>query len=214
MVKQTIRFNIYRDTNPNELSQKQLAELEKEINTIKKSDSISDELGDFLLWCEGLPSRQESFAKYLLRQMPKTPGLRVLEVGCGRVAKLSRILNEKGYIMSAMDPKLDLKYCKGFTGIRGKFDYRTIDLSPYDFVVAQEPCDATEHIVRACLEQNVPFIMSLCGVPHKLISGTMPKDVYLWYEYLVTLQPYKMKLRYATLDPFFKTPVLKFTNVE
>ncbi|MDO5408529.1 MAG: hypothetical protein Q4F28_14570 [Eubacteriales bacterium] len=68
--------------------------------------------------------------------------------------------------------------------VREAFDYRSTSLAGYDWVIAQEPCDATEHIIRACLEQGVPFFVALCGVPHRLISGEMPGDVWEWYEYL------------------------------
>lgn len=68
--------------------------------------------------------------------------------------------------------------------VRKAFDYRSTSLEDYDWVIAQEPCDATEHIIRACLEQGVPFFITLCGVPHRRISGEMPGDVWEWYAYL------------------------------
>ena len=93
--------------------------------------------------------------------------------------------------------------------IQSKFEYTKFDLSPYSFVIAQEPCDATEHIVRACINQNTPFIMSLCGVPHKLISGKMPKDINEWYKYLQNISYEQIRLFYVSLDPISTTAILK-----
>ena len=110
--------------------------------------------------------------------------------------------------MTCIDPNVELQnntiHC-----IKGKFDYTKFDLSSYDFIIAQEPCDATEHIVRACINQNKPFIMSLCGVPHKLISGKMPKDIQEWYNYLQNISCKKLKLFYVSLDPLSTTAILK-----
>ena len=208
MHKELMRFNAYKRLNPNELTTQQLSKLEKEIQKPKK-EIITDEYYDFKLWCMELPSRQQRFADLLLKRLPKTQGLKVLEVGCGRTAILSRILSQKGFKMTCIDPKLELSYCEGIEGIKGEIDYKKIDRSYYDYVIAQEPCEATEHVVRACINQHKPFMISLCGVPHKLISGRTPKNVDEWYNYLVDISSNEIKLRYISLDPLGKTPILK-----
>ena len=208
MLEHSLSFRIYKECNPNELTPAQLQALEEEISTPADTQG-SDELWDFLLWCRKLPSRQERFAQFLSKKLPKTEGLRVLEVGCGRTARLSRFLCAYGFHMTAIDPKLELNYCNNFIGIRDVFDYEKFDLTDYDFVVAQEPCDATEHIVRACINQNKPFMITLCGVPHQLISGETPANVYDWHNYLVNIAKNQLKLRYIELDPISKTPLLK-----
>ena len=122
---------------------------------------------------------------------------------------MSRILSEQGFCITGIDPNLEVLSSANINYIKEAFDYTKFDLSEYDFVVAQEPCDATEHVVRACINQRVPFIISLCGVPHKLISGEMPKDEKEWYEYLLNISKEEMKLRYVSFDPLTITPVLK-----
>jgi uncharacterized UPF0146 family protein len=171
----TQRLKDYMQKNPNELSQQQFKQLEKEINHPDLA-SMSDEYCDFLFWCRGLPSRQERFAAFAAQHLPKIDGLRILEVGCGRTARMSRFLSDKGFDITCIDPQLDLSYCKGFKGIRDKFHYRRFDLSDYDFVIAQEPCDATEHVIRACLNAKKPFMISLCGQEHRAISGRKFKN--------------------------------------
>lgn len=89
------------------------------------------------------------------------------------------------------------------------FNYNTFNISDYDFVIAQEPCDATEHVVRACTAHKVPFIMSLCGTPHRMTSGHMPKDIKEWYENLLELSNGMTRLRYIEFDPLTITPVLR-----
>lgn len=160
------------------------------------------------LTCNGLPSRQESFAKFIAKKLSKRKGAKILEVGGGRTGRLSRFLSEEGFKMTCIDPKLEISH-NDIKFIKGIFDYRKFDLSIYDYVIAQEPCDATEHVVRACTTQQIPFMMSLCGVPHRLISGKMPKDVNEWYDYLLSIAYQEIRLRYISLDPFLSTPILK-----
>ena len=200
------RMRLYRQQNPNELTPKQFKDLEREISG-PRTNVITDEYVDFYLWCKGLPSRQESFAKFLETRIPKDA--KVLEVGCGRTGRLSRILSDKGFKISAIDPNLEVESKNNIHFIKGRFNYRDFDLSMYDYVIAQEPCDATEHIVRACIDQNKPFIIALCGTPHRLISGEMPKDVYKWYDYLVNIDSEKIRFRCFNLDPITITHILK-----
>ena len=206
MLEQLLR--IYKNVNPNELSSQQLRELEKEIK-IKDSRIISDEYVDFKLWMQGLPSRQESFAKFLEKRIPKKEELRILEVGCGRNGKLSRILGKKGFDITGIDPQVEMLSCGNTKFIKERFEHTKFDLSTYHFVIAQEPCDATEHVVRSCVRQRTPFIMALCGTPHKLISGVMPKNEQEWYQYLLNISVKDLKLNYIKLDPFTITPILK-----
>ncbi len=203
-----LRLDAYKCQNPNELTIQQLQKIETALKHPERKN-FDDEILDFKLWCMGLPSRQEKFAEYLSKRLPKEQGLKVLEVGCGRTARLSRLLAKNGYVMTCIDPELDLSYCTEVKGIKGKFNYKKIDLSPYDYIVAQEPCDATEHIVRACVQQNKPFMISLCGTAHKMISGETPKDYEEWYQNLINISPESMKLRYLKLDPLSITPLLK-----
>ena len=200
------RMKLYKELNPNELTPQQFIELEKEIKK-PDPDTISDEYYDFGLWCRGLPSRQEAFASFLEKKLPKNAN--VLEVGCGITGRLSRILSAKGFCMTGIDPKLEMKSTDDIVFIKEKFNYKTIDLSKYDYVIGQEPCDATEHIVRACIAQDKPFFISLCGVPHRLISGDMPKDVYKWWDYLVNIDSAKVKFRRISIGPLTNTPILR-----
>ncbi len=201
-------LELYKKTNPHELTSQELESLEREV---KKPESrhLSDRYCDFKLWCMKLPCRQESFANFIAKKLSKQPGAKILEVGGGRTGRLSRFLGEKGFQVTCIDPKIEMTNAKGVKFIKAKFDYRKFDLSEYDYVVAQEPCEATEHIVRACINQEKPFIMSLCGVPHKLISGATPKDEREWYNYLLGIASEKMKLNYLSLDPITVTPILK-----
>lgn len=206
MLDELKRLELYKQSNPNELTPQQFLKIEHEIQS-PKSSTTSDEYLDFKLWCHGLPSRQEKFATFIAKKLSKKDGAKILEVGGGRTARLSRFLNEKGFEMTCIEPKLEIS-SNDIKLIKGQFNYK-YDLSIYDYVIAQEPCEATEHIVRACINQNVPFMMSLCGVPHRLISGKTPKDVFEWYDYLVNIASDKIKLRYANLNPLSETPILR-----
>lgn len=206
MLDELQRIEEYKKINPNELTPKQFKKIEHEIN-YPDPEIISDEYLDFKLWLRGEPSRQEKFAKFIVKKLRK--GSKILEVGGGRTGRLSRILSEEGFIMTCMDPKLEMESTENVEFIKGVFNYKRTDLSNYDYVIAQEPCEATEHIIRACVKQKKPFIIIPCGVPHKLISGKTPKDVNEWYEYLINIDSKGIKLRYLKLDSISTTPMIR-----
>ena len=205
-------LNFYRLNNPNELTPSQFQKLEIEIKQ-PKSNIISDEYADFKLWCNGYPSRQQTFKDFLISKLHEKNVSKILEVGCGRTAKLSKLLASEGYNVTCIDPNLEItEGYKNLNGIKDVFDYQTFDLTGFDFVVAQEPCEATEHIVRACVKYNVPFIISLCAVPHPLISGETPNDVYEWYCYLLKISPNNIKIQ--SISTFsFVTMILSYSNL-
>ncbi len=76
-------------------------------------------------------------------------------------------------------------------------------------VVTREFYKGENVLVRACTGHKVPFIMSLCGTPHRMISGHMPKDIEEWYENLLKLSNRMTRLRYIELDPLTVTPLLR-----
>ncbi len=200
------RLKDYKKSNPNEITTRQFLKLEKELKN-PRFGVTSDEVVDFKLWCMGLPSRQEEFAKYVMKRIPRKDGLKILEVGCGRTARMSRIFAGEGFDVTAIDPKVEIQDGT-IKVIKIRFNHTTFNISDYDFIIAQEPCDATEHVLRACVKHKVPFIMSLCGTPHKMISGYMPKDIEEWYDNLLKIADGNARLRYVSLDPITITPML------
>ena len=209
-----LKLNLYKKLNPNELTPAEFAALQKEITRANKTE-LSDQYCDFMLWCRELPSRQKQFADFIIKKLSKHPGAKILEVGCGRTAILSRQLSKHGFQMTCIDPKLELSSIQKYPeikGICGKFDYKTFDLSGFDYVIAVEPCDATEHVVRACIATDTPFFMSLCGVPHKLLDGKMPKNHNEWYQYLKNIAPDHIKLIKLPWNPLFLTEIIKSKN--
>lgn len=211
-----LRF--YRLYNPNELTPNQFLKLEYEIKH-PKTNIISDEYLDFKLWYKGYQSRISSFSSFInarlysLSKKTSKEVISILEVGCGRTAKLSQLLANEGYEMTCIDPKLELTNCKEIKSIKGEFDYTNFDLSNFDCVIAQEPCAATEHIIRACIEQKVPFIMSVCGVPHTLISGEKPENVYKWYYYLLEISSHNINIEFLNIIPLVRTVVFSYSNL-
>lgn len=173
----------YREQNPHNLTEAQLSQIESELES-PSDGTISDERLDYELWRRGLKSRQEGFADYVDGAIAGRGVKHILEVGGGRLGRLSVLLAERGYRMTCMDPRLEIESRPSVKAVKEAFDYRTVSLDGYDLVIGEEPCEAAEHIVRAGLEQKIPFIVALCGTPHKLISGEQPKDIWEWYDYL------------------------------
>lgn len=197
----------YRRINPNRLTEEQLAALEQEIEHPQKG-TVSDEYVDYRFWRRGLPSRQRLFATYLKDILPDGQ-LRILEVGGGRNAGLSVLLRDMGHRVTCMDPRTEPSAGEEIEIRREAFHWEKADLREYDYVVAQEPCQATEHIVRACSGQKVPFIVALCGVPHELIRGGMPEDVFAWYDYLEQIDPEHTRLDYVQIYPGMNVAVIR-----
>lgn len=212
MEERALHMEEYRKVNPNRLTQEQFAALEQEI-LHRREGTISDEYLDYKLWCQGLPSRQECFAAYLKDNILPAGKIRILEVGCGRYAGLSVQLKKMGYRMTCMDPRAETAGAEGIEVRRETFFYKNADLKDFDFVVAQEPCDATEHIVRACVSQKVPFIIALCGVPHERIGGGMPKDVYEWYAFLAKIDPNGTILECVEIYPKMEMAVIRSRDI-
>lgn len=184
------KFQLFCEKNPLGFVSEQLEKIENDIQN-PRNGVVSDEYVDFMLWTKGLKSRQEYFAEYVEELFPLEQYRNLLEVGSGRMPRLSKLLSEKGYKMTAMDPQIILTNVMAdeVKCIKDVFVYGKTDITQYDAVVAQEPCGAAEHIIRECVEKRKDFAVSLCGAPHSLMNGEMPEDVYAWYRYLAEIDP-------------------------
>lgn len=203
------KFVCFSNENPFQFTEEQLNKIKEDIWNPRKGIA-SDEYVDFVLWTKGLQSRQQYFANYIEKILPQNMYQKILEVGCGRTAALSQRLAQKGYEMTAMDPLIvpeQVAGCK-VSCIKDVFVCGKTDIQEYDAVIAQEPCEATEHIIRACMEERKNYVISLCGTAHRLINGEMPEDVYAWYRYLQEIAPKNSALIYPDLIPGYLTPVM------
>lgn len=189
----------YRKLNPNALSNEQFILIETDIHN--KTGIISSQYLDFKLWYQNLPSRQECFLDFLKNNYNLEKVVNILEVGGGENANLATMLVKEGYHVTCIDPLINLNIQDNIIRIKDYFDYQKFDVSKYDLVIGQEPCQATEHIIRACIQADVSFIIILCGTAHQLINGYMPKDVMEWYLYLYALTNYKASIKLLELYP-------------
>lgn len=214
--------------NPYDFSEEEFEKIRKDIVNPRKG-VVYDEYVDFNLWMRGLKSRQEYFADYISEKLPIEKYRKLLEVGCGKHPRVSKMLAEKGYQMTSMDMVISCDYvivkkdlgsadCEnidkvekevGVEYLKEGFDYKETDISEYDAIIAQEPCEATEHIVRACVEKKKDFIIALCGAPHKLINGGEPKDVREWYAYLQQIGGDNCVIIDSNMVPGYICPVMK-----
>lgn len=173
------------EENPHELSQEQMELVIDDIFNDERKRTIHDETFDYLQWMNNRKCRQQIFGEYLVNNYSKFLGKEILEVGCGRTMRLSRMLKHY-FRITAIDPKIEYRSEFCIKHIKGEFTENT-QINIYDLVIALEPCDATEHIVRACVKAKKDFIVVLCGVPHKRIDGVMPEDEKAWYNYLISI---------------------------
>lgn len=199
---------LFQKENPYEFTDLQFEKICRDI-VQPRDNVICDETVEFSFWKQKLPSRQECFCHFLEPFFKQANAHSVLEVGGGRTYRLSRMLADKSYQVTCIDPALEPGECpENLTLLRQHFDYLIIDLTPYDIVIGQEPCGATEHLVRACVEQSKPFVLVLCGAPHPYLSGQTPENVYEWYDYLSELAGEHAAFHYMDVYNGFKAAVL------
>ena len=202
-------FLKFREENPLGFEEEEFCKIEKDIQN-KRQGIVCDEYVEFTLWLNGLKFRKDYFSEYIEKWLPGNRYKNLLEVGSGKRAGLAILLSEKGYNVTAMDPKLEERALKGtkVAGIEKCFIYGQMDLSSYDAVIAQEPCEATEHIIRECVRQRKNFVISLCGTPHQLMSGEQLENVFQWHEYLQNIDAEHCLLLQPKLIPGYRTYVM------
>lgn len=54
-----------------------------------------------------------------------------------------------------------------------------------------------------------PFVIALCGTPHRLTSGEMPQIAWQWYEYLSNIERAHTKLEIVKLSLLAGAVVIK-----
>ena len=57
----------------------------------------------------------------------------------------------QGGIVSVI-PEINIK--DSIEGMKDFFNYETTSILKYDAIIAQEPCEATEHIIRLCTKEK------------------------------------------------------------
>lgn len=153
--------------------------------------TVSDEFADYVLWAERSPARHEKFGTFLLPIIKDNCWKSILEVGAGENVLLSLFLHNmlgENIKITAMD-KCRIICDNSSINIISREFTGTEDLTDYDAVIAQEPCEAAELIIRSCTEQSVPYCVILCGVPHKRLTGVLDTNAYEWYAYLLETYP-------------------------
>ncbi len=199
------KLESYIDWGKYLLTRRQMKKLREDLEAYSLDDgTVSDELLDFFLWCEGRPSRTKRFADYLDFHLLDYCDGTILDVGCGPKALLARELSDRGYNVEAIDPLLETP---GKLYRRESFTIDYPKLKSYNAVVALEPCEAAEVIVRACTEYDKPFFLVPCGVPHDRLGGKCDNSAEEWWKYLQSINP---SIRFSTiaLDRVFRLPVL------
>ena len=197
--EQYLRFNTERFTNA-EKNKFKVGLAEWIAGT---SETIDDEVYDFLLSLkvDNRKPREEVFASHITQKYSNIKFRKILDVGAGRMCKLSAVLSKYGYKMYAIDPNIRLTpqeaskqkinsiSKKRFLCDQFAPDGKGTNVQNYDLIVGLEPCDATEHIIRQALSYDKPFEVLLCAAEHSALDGTTFKNYLEWYEHLKSISP-------------------------
>ena len=125
-------------------------------------------------------NRYEHFSKFIKAMYPDAR--KVLEVGCG-AGDLSKLLTELGYEVTALDY---IKYNnldkQGIAFYEKEFTLDT-DISEYDLVVGLHCCDATERVIRNCINNDKEFAVVVCE-KHQGLENNNIKNRNQYIKYL------------------------------
>lgn len=199
----------------NEISKK-VQEYEDYLKNQNGRKTLSNEIFNFYdFLSEEIPLKScwSLFASYIRRNYPVKQFPNILDVGCGPMADSSLALLKYGYHVTSIDPRIEspekikemcyqlkelqanyplyLKQIDQLLIRRELFDYQQEDISNYNLLIGYTPCGATEHIIRGCLKENIPFVISLCATAHDANDGTKFSNYKEWWEYLDNIAPDK-----------------------
>ncbi len=202
MQKLLFLFTQYLDKNTERFNFKEKVKFRNDFArwlTNPSSETITDEVFDFLVSqkiVKGEVSREDEFVGYLNSKYSSIKFSKILDVGAGRLCKVSAILAKYGAEMYAIDPKIRLTeqeaqnlgikqiFKNKFQCDRFASENKGTDISMYDRIIGLEPCDAAEHIIRQCLKYDKPFDILLCGSPHESLIGQNFFTYHDLYKYL------------------------------
>ena len=193
-------LNAYLSVNPAMLNETEKQVLLSDFKAFRRRelDIPSELIYDFFAYGGLLPSRHELFADFITgKHLPKD-FKRVLDVGAGKHCPLSEILATRGYLVKSIDPEILLNdnsaVQKGFIIEKGLFlcdefapDGIGTNISDFDLIVAMQPCQATEHIIRQCTKYNKPFVIKLCADSHPCLSGEENATFKQWFSHLESI---------------------------
>ncbi len=197
-----IEASKYLRRNPERFSKEEMDSfLQKLDNFIdNQSEVIDDEVYDFLVASRLVnnKTREEKFMSYINKKYGFLHFNKIMDVGAGRMCKLSKALEKFGNKMYAIDPKIRLTDKEasnlGISISNDKFicdEYarfgKGTNIKKMDLIVGLEPCEATEHIIRQSLKYDKPFDISLCATPHDSLDGRKFVCYEDWYEYLQSI---------------------------
>ncbi len=191
----------YLKQNPERFNAAEKKEFQENLKMWLRNPNMpaENEVYDFAL-SEGIAlnvdKRDERLTSYLISKYKNLTFRKMLDVGSGRMCKLSVALARFGAEMYAIDPNIRLSPKEASKlGIKGislkKFECDEFarngvgtDISRYTNIVGVEPCHATEDVIRQCLKYDKPFDMLLCSCPQITLTGKHLKNYLDWYEYL------------------------------
>ena len=193
----------YLNKNPNRFNEKEKIMFMQNLRNWadENSNEVYDEVFDFLV-DSGIyqgKSREETFLSYLNEKYGAIRFSRILDVGAGRMCKLSEALARYGNMLYAIDPQIRLSQeeakqrgikrisLKNFVCDEFAAGKKGTPIRDFDYIFGLEPCDATEHIIRQSLKYDKRFDVSLCGAPHKALNGKTFENYEAWYEYLASI---------------------------
>ena len=102
----------------------------------------------------GDPQRFELFAEHIQRYY--SPGIRIADVAGGKTGELNKVLSNKGYVVTTIDPAF-----RPDSRVTGWSMHYTEELArEFDLVVGLHPDEATEEIIYSATHR--PIIVVPC----------------------------------------------------
>ena len=125
-------------------------------------------------------NRYQHFSKFIKAIYPDAK--KILEVGCG-AGELCQLLTELGYEVTALDyVKYNSLDKQGIEFYEKEFTLDT-DISEFDLVVGLHCCDATERVIRNCINNDKEFAVVVCEM-HQGLENNNIKNRNQYIKYL------------------------------
>lgn len=157
----------YLKENPNLLNDEEKTTLKQELVRFVQNPKgpVEDVFVQFLEYIGLIPSDENEFIEYLMKNYSKNKFPRVLEVASGRTCSLAQKLRQKGYAVTAMDPDKRIKptdeRVKGIKMLKRKFT-PDFAVSQYDIIVGYNACPVAGTLLSI---KSKPTIFTICDAP-------------------------------------------------
>lgn len=137
-------------------------------------------------------NRQREYSRVVSTIMPSGKNTRILDLGAGEFPLSSFMIAQNADDVTTQDKEF-MFYDETISGLgckpKQEIFTKDTDLSNYDFVVGNKPCEATLDMIANCAKNNLPYFIDICNcaIPSLVSLSRVSDDV--WQNIMRELDP-------------------------